>query len=106
MLTSFCQFAIKAKAHDLPQNDKDVQIKSKTIRGYFSWPYQVLGFVPWVKTDSKIGLTYLKEVLLNSMPNIWSKQVYVQVFECKSITLKRLLICLNAWILLNLFAKV
>ena len=31
----------------------------------------------------------LNENLLNIMPNIWSKQDYVQVFECASITLKK-----------------
>ena len=30
----------------------------------------------------------LNEILLNSMPNKWSKHEYVQVFHCESITLK------------------
>ena len=37
------------------------------------------------KMADKIGVNELNEILLNSMPNIWSKQVYVQGFDCKSI---------------------
>ena len=37
----------------------------------------------------KIGITDLNEILLNSMPNSWSKQAYVQGFDWKSITLKK-----------------
>ena len=35
--------------------------------------------------DGKIGVTELNENILNSMPNSWSKQVYVQGFDCESI---------------------
>ena len=31
--------------------------------------------------DDKIGVNTLNEILLNSMPNIWSKQAYVQGFD-------------------------
>ena len=30
----------------------------------------------------------INEILLNSIPNRWSKQEYVQIFDCESITLK------------------
>ena len=33
----------------------------------------------------KIGFTELNDILLNSTPNSWPKQVYVQGFYCKSI---------------------
>ena len=36
----------------------------------------------------KIGMTELNEILLNSMPNSWSKQAYVQGFDWKYIPLK------------------
>ena len=36
-------------------------------------------------TDN-IGVTELNEILLNSMPNSWSIQAYVQVFDCEYIT--------------------
>ena len=31
----------------------------------------------------------LNAILLNSMPNIWSKQEYIQGFYCKSITFNK-----------------
>ena len=34
--------------------------------------------------------TELNEILFNSMPNIWIRQVYVQGFYCETITLKKL----------------
>ena len=37
----------------------------------------------------KIGVTKLKDILLNSMPNIWSNQAYVQGFYCKYISFKK-----------------
>ena len=39
-------------------------------------------------TDN-IGVPELNEILLNSMPTRWSKQVFVQGFYCESITLKK-----------------
>ena len=38
--------------------------------------------------SDKIGVTKLNEVLLNSMPNSWSNQEYVQGFDCGSILFK------------------
>ena len=37
----------------------------------------------------KIGVTELNEILLNSMSNSWSKQAYVQGFDCESISFKK-----------------
>ena len=37
----------------------------------------------------KMGVTGLNEILLNSMPNIWSKKTYVQGFYCETISFKR-----------------
>ena len=34
-------------------------------------------------------MTKLNGILLNSMPNSWSKQAYVKGFDWKSITLKK-----------------
>ena len=39
-------------------------------------------------TDN-IGVTKLDKILPNSMPDSWSKQAYVQVFDCDSITFKK-----------------
>ena len=37
----------------------------------------------------KMGITELNEILLNSMPNRWSKQAYVQGFDCETISFKK-----------------
>ena len=37
----------------------------------------------------KMGGTELNEILLNSIPNSWSKQAYVQGFNCETISFKR-----------------
>ena len=37
----------------------------------------------------KIGVTELNEILLNSMPNSWYKQAYVQGFDCEYILYKK-----------------
>ena len=52
---------------------------------------------PGSTPTQKIGMTELNGILLNSMPNSWSKQAYVQGFDWKSITFKNLSTCLNAW---------
>ena len=36
----------------------------------------------------KIGVTELNEILLNSTPNSWYKQTYVQGFDFESISFK------------------
>ena len=58
---------------------------------------EYLDSFPVAKLTDKIGMTDLNEILLNSMPNSWSKQAYVQIFDCEYITLKSLLTRLNAW---------
>ena len=44
---------------------------------------------PGSTPTQKIGMTELNEILLKSMPNSWSKQAYVQVFDWEYITLKK-----------------
>ena len=39
--------------------------------------------------SGKIGVIDLDGIFLNSMPNIWSKQSYVQGFDCEYITFKK-----------------
>ena len=39
--------------------------------------------------NDKIDVTKINEILLNSTPNIWSRQAYVQGFDCESITFKK-----------------
>ena len=42
-----------------------------------------------VNLTDKVGLTEVNKILLNNMPNSWSKQAYVQGFDCESITFKK-----------------
>ena len=65
-----------------------------------------LDLFPGENISDKICGMELNEILLNSMPNSWSKQAYVQVFYCEYITLNQLLKCLNSWKYNNLFMKV
>ena len=44
---------------------------------------------PGAKLADKIGVTELNEILLKIIPNSWSKQVYVQGFDCKYITFNK-----------------
>ena len=53
------------------------------------------------KASDKIGETDINEIIFYSMPNEWSKQVYVKGFDCKTITFKNMLIGLNVWKLWN-----
>ena len=41
---------------------------------------------PGIKASNEIGDKKLNKIILNSMPNGWSKQAYVQGFDCKTIT--------------------
>ena len=38
--------------------------------------------------NNKIGITVINEIILNSVPNNWYKQAYVQDFDCEYIDLK------------------
>ena len=41
---------------------------------------------PGANLTDKISITRLNEILLNSMPNSWYKQAYLQSFDCDYIT--------------------
>ena len=47
-------------------------------------------YFPGSTMAEKMGATALHEILLNSIPNSWSKQAYVQGFECETISFKKL----------------
>ena len=55
-----------------------------------------LDVFPGAKVCDKIGDTEINEIILNGMPNGWSKKSYVHIFYCKTITFKNMLIGLNA----------
>ena len=44
---------------------------------------------PGANLNDNIGITELKKIFLNSMPNSWSRQAYVQGFDCWSTTFKK-----------------
>ena len=46
---------------------------------------------PGETLNDDIRETELNEIFLNSMPNGWYKQAYVQGFDCESITFKKAL---------------
>ena len=48
-----------------------------------------LASFPGETLNDKIGVTKLNEILLNSIPRSWSRQAYVQGFDCESITFKK-----------------
>ena len=50
---------------------------------------EYLASFPGATMADKMGVTELNEILLNSMPKIWSKQAYVQGFDCETISFKK-----------------
>ena len=56
--------------------------------------------------DDKIGVTELNEIILNSMPNSWSKQAYIQEFDSEYISFNNLQTCLSVWKFPKVFMKV
>ena len=49
---------------------------------------EYLVVLPGKKISDNIYVTEINKILLNSMPNIWIKQAYVQGSDCGYITLK------------------
>ena len=45
----------------------------------------LLGFFTGSKSSDKTGEIYLNEIILCSMPNGWSRQAYVQVFNFEGV---------------------
>ena len=50
---------------------------------------EYLASFPGATLKDKMDVTKLNYILLNSMPNIWSRQAYVQGFDCEYITFKK-----------------
>ena len=50
---------------------------------------EYLDSFPGVTLADKIGILELNETLLNSTPTIWPKHYLVQVFDCESISFKK-----------------
>ena len=52
-------------------------------------PNEYLAAFHGAKAHEKISETKMNEIILNSMPNIWSKKLHVQGFYCEYITFKK-----------------
>ena len=50
---------------------------------------EYLDSFPGEKLSDKIGVTELNGIFLNSMPNSWSKQAYVEGFDWKYINFNK-----------------
>ena len=67
---------------------KKMQFKSEALcitPNLFEW---ILGLLSRGNHSCKIGVTEINKILLNSTPNSWYKQAYVQGFDCESILFK------------------
>ena len=63
-----------------------------TIRRYLARLIDIndyLASFPGANLNDNIGVTESKKMLLNSMPNSWYIQAYVQGFCCESIVIKK-----------------
>ena len=64
--------------------------KRLKVRGYtarLNGLNKLFALFLWENLNKTIGVMELIEVLSISMPNIWSKQAYLKIFDCESITL-------------------
>ena len=46
---------------------------------------EYLSVFPGENPIEKIGKTELNKIILNSIPNVWGRQVYMQGFYCETI---------------------
>ena len=65
-----------------------IKLKVRRYAARLIYINDYLAAFPGAKESEKIGETDLNEILLNSMPNIWIRQAYVQGFDFESINLK------------------
>ena len=47
--------------------------------------HEYLASFPGATMADKTDVTELNEILLNSIPNSWSEQAYIQGFDCETI---------------------
>ena len=67
--------------------------RSLTVRRYAAHLIglnEYLASFPGETLTDKIGVNKLNEISLNSIYTSWYKQAYIQVFDCESITFKKL----------------
>ena len=77
------------KSRDAPQNEKQHSLKLRRYVARLIDLNEYLASSPGVNLADEIYATEFKETILNSMNNSWSKQAYVQGFDCESILFKK-----------------
>ena len=89
-----CERIVWANDRDTPCNEESAQIKIIMIHFLYSYNNEYLSVFPWGKSINKIGETEFNKIILDGMPNGWSKQACVQGFNSETITYK---ICKYFW---------
>ena len=69
----------------MPRNEKPRYLTVRCYALHLIELNEYLASFPEATFPDKIGVTELNEIILNSTPNSWSKQAYVQGFDCESI---------------------
>ena len=64
------------------------ELKARLYAAHIIELNEYLSIFPVEKASRKIVERELNEIILNNIPNLWSRQDYVQGFDCGSITLK------------------
>ena len=80
---------ILKKACDAPRNEKPHSLIVRRYVALLIDPNEYLDSLPGATLVDKIGITELNKILLNNMPNSWSKQAYVQGFDCEYFSFKK-----------------
>ena len=82
------KFTFKHKRAILRYMKKPHSLKVRSYATLLIYLNEYLASFPGATMADNMGVTELNEILLNSMPNRWSKQAYVQIFDCDTISLK------------------
>ena len=75
-----CELALKKKSAAKWKKTRSLRVRRYAARLIDLNEY--LASFPGAILADKIGVTELNEILLNSMPSSWSRQAYVQGFDC------------------------
>ena len=66
----------------MPPNEKMRSLIVRCYAAHLIYLNEYLDSFLGETLSGKIGVTKLNEIILNSMPTRWSKQAYVQGFDC------------------------
>ena len=73
----------------MPRNEKPHGLTVRRYAAHLIELDEYLASFPGANFSDNIVVTESNEILLNSLPNNWSKQDYVQVFDAEYITFKK-----------------